>query len=650
MFGKILIANRGEIAVRVASTCRVMVIPTIAVYSEADRGALHTRETDEAVLVGPAEAARSYLDIDALIAAAKRTGADAVHPGYGFLSQNADFAEAVARAGLTFIGPPPGVHRMLGDKQGARRLMAAAGVPVVPGYDGDDKSDATLLAAAKSIGWPVILKPSRGGGGKGMRVVRKADDFASTLAASRREARAAFGDDRMVLERYVERPRHVEVQVLADAHGTLVHLFERECSIQRRHQKVVEETPSPTLKPERRAALWAAGLAAARAATYVNAGTVEFLLAPDGAFYFLEVNTRLQVEHPVTEATTGLDLVRLQIQVAAGEALPFRQEDVRSQGHALECRLYAEDPDEDDRPVPGRILHYAAPEGPGVRFDSGVATGSEVTVHYDPMLAKLVTWGRDRAEALQRLRAALRRTVVLGVTTNLARLQAIADHPAFEAGELHTGFIDEHLAGHRAPAEPPPEAVAAALAALGRSRPAPSSPEAAAPDPWETLGVWGRDNNKQPQRRGNADTSPPLPLTWGLEGLMKGGGSMTDPLGCGTFVWRDGDRVETFHCVRDRHVIHLFWRGAAYRIEEDGESSRSAHRPVSGALEAPMPGRVIAVRVAPGQAVTKGQELLVVEAMKMENALRAPREGVVKAVAARVGDMVSPGVVLVELE
>jgi 3-methylcrotonyl-CoA carboxylase alpha subunit len=489
LFAKVLIANRGEIAVRVARTCRVMGIPTVAVYSEADRGALHPREAGEAVLLGPAEAARSYLDIDALLAAAKRTGADAVHPGYGFLSQNADFAEAVARAGLTFIGPPPAVHRAMGDKQAARRRMAASGVPVVPGYDGDDQSDRALLAAAREVGWPVILKPTRGGGGKGMRVVRSGEDFLSALAASRREARGAFGDDRMVLERYLEKPRHVEVQVLGDAHGHLVHLFERECSIQRRHQKIVEETPSPALTPERRAALCAAGLAAARAASYVNAGTVEFLLAPDGAFYFLEMNTRLQVEHPVTEAITGLDLVRLQIQVAAGQALPFAQDEVRAQDHALECRLYAEDPDHDDRPAPGRVLHYAAPEGPGIRFDSGVAAGSEVTVHYDPMLAKLVTWGRNRDEAVQRMRAALRETVVLGVTTNLARLQAIVDHPAFRAGALHTGFIEEHLAAPAPPACPPPEAVAAAHAALQLGRTAPGSAEATA-DPWETLGPW----------------------------------------------------------------------------------------------------------------------------------------------------------------
>ena len=489
MFGKVLIANRGEIAVRVARTCRVMGLPTVAVYSEADRGALHTREADEAVLIGPAEAARSYLDVEALLAAARRTGADAVHPGYGFLSQSADFAEAVGRAGLTFIGPPAAVHRQMGDKQAARRLMAAAGVPVVPGYDGDEQADGTLLAAAGAIGWPVILKPSRGGGGKGMRVVRRAEDFASALAASRREAHAAFGDDGMVLERYVEKPRHVEVQVLGDGHGHLVHLNERECSIQRRHQKLVEETPSPALTTERRAALCAAGVAAARAADYVNAGTVEFLLAPDGAFYFLEVNTRLQVEHPVTEAVTGLDLVRLQIQIAAGDPLPFGQEDVRARGHGLECRLYAEDPDHDDRPAPGRILHLATPEGPGIRFDSGVATGSDVTVHYDPLLAKLVAWGSDRDEAVQRMRAALRRTVVLGVTTNLARLQAIVDHPAFAAGDLHTGFIDEHLAGRAIAADPPPEAVAAARAAVRLSRDAGCSPEIAS-DPWESLGPW----------------------------------------------------------------------------------------------------------------------------------------------------------------
>ena len=489
LFRKVLIANRGEIAVRVARTCRVMGIATAAVYSEADRGALHTRVADEGVPIGPAEAARSYLDIDRVVGAARTVGADAVHPGYGFLSQNPDFAEAVARAGLVFIGPPAEVHRRMGDKKGARRLMSAAGVVVVPGYDGDDQQDATLLAEAERIGWPVMIKPSRGGGGKGMRVVRSAAEFPSALLSARREARAAFGDDVVVLERYLERPRHVEVQVLADPHGHIEHLYERECSIQRRHQKVVEETPSPALSPERRRALCAVGVAAARAASYVNAGTVEFLLDQAGAFYFLEMNTRLQVEHPVTECVTGLDIVRLQIEVAAGR--PLAPDAVVARGHALECRISAEDPWNDDLPSPGRIVHYSAPDGPGVRVDSGVTTGSEVPVHYDPLLAKLITWGATRDESIERMAEALRRTVVLGVTTNLERLQAIVDHPAFRHGELHTGFLDEHLARmERAPC-PPVEALAAVAAALAASparvdgRPPPT-----AADPWRTLGGW----------------------------------------------------------------------------------------------------------------------------------------------------------------
>jgi 3-methylcrotonyl-CoA carboxylase alpha subunit len=493
-FRKVLVANRGEIAVRVARTCRAMGMASVAVYSDADREALHVREADEAVAIGPPEAARSYLDIDRIVEAGRTSGAEAVHPGYGFLSQNGDFAEAVARAGLTFVGPPAEVHRRMGDKQGARRLMSGAGVPVVPGYEGDDQTDDTLLAVADRLGWPVLIKPVRGGGGKGMRVARAPAVFLSELAASRREARAAFGDDRVVLERFVERPRHVEVQVLGDGYGTLVHLFERECSIQRRHQKVVEETPSPALDARARASLCAAGLSAARAAGYVNAGTVEFLLAPGGEFYFLEMNTRLQVEHPVTEAVTGLDLVRLQLEIAAGRPLPFTQERVATRGHALECRLYAEDPRRDDLPSPGTILHLSAPTGPGVRFDSGVETGSEVTVHYDPLLAKLVTWGADRAESIERMSAALSRTAVLGVATNHARLRAVLDHPAFRSGALHTGFLDEHLSGADSAACPPAAAVAAAVAALHRrpARPGPAGadPNAMTSDPWAALGPW----------------------------------------------------------------------------------------------------------------------------------------------------------------
>ncbi len=489
LFRKLLVANRGEIAVRVFRTCRELGIPSVAVYSEADRGARHVREADESVAIGPAEALRSYLSIDALLRAARETGAEAIHPGYGFLSQSGDFADAVKDAGLVFVGPPGDVHRLMGDKQAARRRMAAASVPVLPGYDGEAQDDARLLAEAERIGWPVLLKPARGGGGKGMRVVTRAEDMLAALAASRREARAAFGGETLLLERFVERSRHVEVQVVADAHGAVLHLGERECSIQRRHQKVVEETPSPALSAEARDELCRAGVAAARAASYLGAGTVEFLMAPDGRFYFLEMNTRLQVEHPVTEAITGLDLVRMQHEVAAGRALPLAQEQVTARGHAIECRLYAEDPARDDLPSPGRVLYLSEPQGPGIRVDSGLSTGSDVTVHYDPLLAKLVAWGQDRGEATGRMQAALRETVVLGVVTNLARLRAILEHPAFAAGELHTGFIEEHLSELGAPACPPPLAIAALAAALRQGSSGRGS-RLPVPDPWASLGPW----------------------------------------------------------------------------------------------------------------------------------------------------------------
>jgi len=487
LFRKVLVANRGEIAVRVMRTCRELGIATVAVYSEADRGARHVREADEAIPIGPAEALRSYLSTGALLKAARETGAEAIHPGYGFLSQNGDFADAVETAGLVFVGPPGAVHRLMGDKQAARRRMAAAGVPVLPGYDGDDQRDARLVAEAERIGWPVLLKPARGGGGKGMRVVRSSSEIEAALGASRREARAAFGSDTLLVERFVERSRHVEVQVVADAHGTVLHLGERECSIQRRHQKVVEETPSPALDGRRRRELCEAGVAAARAAGYRSAGTVEFLMAPDGGFYFLEMNTRLQVEHPVTEAVTGLDIVRLQLEVAAGEPLALRQGEVVSNGHAIECRLYAEDPSRDDMPSPGRVLALVEPSGPGIRVDSGVAKGSEVTVHYDPLLSKIVAWGGDRREATLRMREALGATVVLGVVTNLARLRAIVAHPAFAAGELHTGFIEEHAAALETPVAPPPLAVAALVLAL---RGGVRRGRRVLPDPWTRLGPW----------------------------------------------------------------------------------------------------------------------------------------------------------------
>jgi 3-methylcrotonyl-CoA carboxylase alpha subunit len=489
LFAKILVANRGEIAVRIMRTCRAMGIRTAAVFSEADATALHVREAGEAEPIGPAEPERSYLSIDALIAAARRTGCDAVHPGYGFLSQSGAFADAVAQAGLTFIGPPGDVHRRMGDKRASRRLMIDAGVPVLPGYEGDDSSDATLAVEAERIGWPLLVKPARGGGGKGMRVVRSADELLAARAASRREARGAFGDDSLILERYVERPRHVEVQVLADAHGGIVHVFERECSVQRRHQKVVEETPSPALSAAERRSLLEAGVAAARAAAYVNAGTVEFLLAPDGRFYFLEMNTRLQVEHPVTEMVTALDLVRLQIEIAAGRRLPFAQGDLLARGHSVECRVYAEDAERGDLPSPGRVLLAVWPEGPGIRVDAGIESGDDVPVHYDPLLAKVVALGRDREECLGRLSAALAATVVLGVETNLPRLRRLVAHPEFARGAVDTSFLERYEADLRWPSEAPPEAIAVAAAALTVGPPAKTA-AAAVPDPWATLGAW----------------------------------------------------------------------------------------------------------------------------------------------------------------
>jgi acetyl-CoA carboxylase biotin carboxylase subunit len=452
-FRKVLVANRGEIAVRILRSCRELGIATVAVCSEAERGALHAQLADEVVVIGPPPPLESYLRIDRILDAARQTGAEAIHPGYGFLAENQAFAAACSDAHLVYIGPPASVIAMMGEKTAARSLMEKAGVPVVPGgklpapaADGQMAPDQ-VRAAAKAVGYPLLVKAAFGGGGKGMRLVNSAAEIVDAAAAASREARKAFGDGTVYLEHYLERPRHIEFQVFADNHGQTVHLGERECSIQRRHQKIIEETPSPVMTPELRQRMGEAAVAAARAAGYVNAGTVEFLLAQDGSFYFLEMNTRLQVEHPVTEMVTGLDLVRVQIAVAAGEKLPWNQQQIVSRGHAIECRIYAEDPAHDFRPSLGQILLLREPSGPGIRVDSGVQQGDEVTMYYDPMIAKLIVHGADRRAAIERASCALRSYAVLGPRTNGPYLLAILAHPEFAAGRTHTGFLGEQLGG-----------------------------------------------------------------------------------------------------------------------------------------------------------------------------------------------------------
>lgn len=490
MFRKILIANRGEIAVRVARSCREMGIATVAVYSEADLSSPHLHAADEAVCIGPAPATDSYLNSGAILAAARQTGAQAIHPGYGFLSENAAFAKQVHEAGLTFIGPAPQSLSAVGNKIFARQTVAALGVPVIPALEQPSAEPAMLKEQVAALGYPLLIKAAAGGGGKGMRIVRSQDDLDEALAAARREAAAAFGEGTVYIERYLEKPHHVEVQVLGDQHGTLVHLGERECSIQRRYQKIFEETPSPAVSEQLRDEMTRAALTVARAAGYYNAGTVEFILDRQDRFYFLEVNARLQVEHPITELVTGLDLVREQIRIAAGEALGFGQDEVQPSGHACECRLYAEDPANGFLPAPGPVLAWQPPSGPGVRVDAGVELESQVSVYYDPLIAKLSTWGRDREQARQRMQAALRQCVVLGPITNGPFLLDLLAHPAFIAGHTHTGFLTDYFQNWQ-PDTGTHRSVAALAAALGRPRPAEATnAHTPPPSPWTQFGGW----------------------------------------------------------------------------------------------------------------------------------------------------------------
>jgi acetyl-CoA carboxylase biotin carboxylase subunit len=490
---RLLVANRGEIAVRIIRACREAGIESVAVYSDADAGALHVRIADRAERVGPAPPVESYLNIPALVAAARRSGADAVHPGYGFLSERAAFARACEEAGLVFVGPPADVIDRMGSKIAARALMDAAGVPVVPGATPDDQTDTGILSAAKAIGYPVLIKASAGGGGKGMRLARSEADAADAIPSARREAQTAFGDGTLYIERLIERPRHVEMQVFGDAHGNIVHLFERECSLQRRHQKVIEESPSPALTPATRASMGEAAVAAARAAGYRNAGTIEFLLEGDGDaahFYFLEMNTRLQVEHPVTEAVTGVDLVRAQLRVAAGEPLPWTQASLVQRGHAVECRIYAEDPRQQFLPQAGPLLRYREPSGPGIRVDSGTIEGDTVAVYYDPLLAKLIASAETREAAFDRAAAALRQFPILGIRTNVSLLCRLLDDPHVRHGTVHATYIDEHLEALTAGGDPPLAAVAAAAASASSRDAAGEGRTAASQDPWTALGPW----------------------------------------------------------------------------------------------------------------------------------------------------------------
>jgi len=643
MFHTILIANRGEIACRIIRTARRMGIRTIAVCSDADTGALHASMADAAYTIGPAHARDSYLNGATILAAAAASGAQAIHPGYGFLSENAGFAEACAAAGLVFIGPPAAAIRAMGSKSAAKTLMQQAGVPLVPGYHGDNQDPALLAVEAARIGYPVLIKASAGGGGKGMRVVERASEFDAALAVAKGEALASFGDDHVLVERYLTRPRHIEIQVFADSHGQTISLFERDCSIQRRHQKILEEAPAPGMAPGQRAEMGAAACAAARAVGYVGAGTVEFITEGAGTFYFMEMNTRLQVEHPVTEMVTGLDLVEWQLRVAAGEPLPPAP--AVPNGHAIEVRIYAEDPARDFMPATGTIAHLAWPApGPHVRVDGGVQQGDAVGVHYDPMLSKLIIWDETRALAVGRLQWALAQTALVGVRTNLDLLRQIAAHPAFAAGDLDTGFIARYADALLPVHDPAPRrAVLAVAEAIVRSQVA--APIDADPwSPWAQGGGWRLDSaavqtltllcggvthNVSAQQRG----------AWFLS--LDGVDSVAD-----------GPMLDGV-----RQVIDVVRQGPVWTAVVDGRNwpftladplaPTPATAVVADRLLAPMPGRIVETRVAPGDAVAENDVLIVLEAMKVQMRLVAPRPGIVASIRVQAGDLVQDGMELV---
>jgi 3-methylcrotonyl-CoA carboxylase alpha subunit len=660
MLSKILIANRGEIACRIIRTARKMGIATVAVYSEADAGALHVEMADEAVLIGSAAASESYLKVDAILDAARRTGADAIHPGYGFLSENPDFVEKVEKAGLIFIGPSAKAIRAMGLKDAAKALMEKANVPVVPGYHGEAQDLVVLAGKANEIGFPVLIKARAGGGGKGMRKVDIQADFPAALSSARREAKASFGDDRVLVEKYVATPRHIEIQVFGDTHGNVVHLFERDCSAQRRHQKVIEEAPAPDMPEDMRAAMGAAAVAAAKAIGYSGAGTVEFIVdASDGLkadkFWFMEMNTRLQVEHPVTELITGLDLVEWQIRVAAGETLPMRQDELSINGHAVEARIYAEDAEKGFLPAVGRLMHLEFPDG-DIRVDAGVRAGDEITPFYDPMIAKVIAHGKTRTEALGKLAGALGRTEIAGTVTNTAFLARLCRDADFAAGRLDTGLIDRNIASLTERVSAPDAIVALAVLAASGMVP----PEGADRGGVSGIGpfeIWGSpmrsvtlevneaQHDFRVQREGGS--------AWRIAGsglqsadvLLKAVGYRHDE-----WAFRADGVTQRCRLVQSRTEVAVFHEGLTHRFAKPQGSRADDLASGGDQVVSAMPGIIKQVLVAQGQEVKSGEAMVIMEAMKMEMTLSAPRDGVVAEVLVSVGVQVSDGVSLVMLQ
>ena len=663
MFTKILIANRGEIACRVIKTAHRMGIRTVAVYSEADAGARHVRLADEAVCIGAPAPRESYLLVDKIIGAALATGAQAIHPGYGFLSENEEFAEACAKNGLVFIGPPVFAIRAMGSKSEAKKLMEKAGVPLTPGYHGDQQEPDFLKQQADAIGYPVLIKAAAGGGGKGMRAVNKSEEFLDALASCKREAQSSFGDQHVLIEKYLQRPRHIEIQVFGDSHGNCVYLFERDCSVQRRHQKVLEEAPAPNMTPARRAAMGKAAVDAAQAVGYVGAGTVEFIVNQDGTFYFVEMNTRLQVEHPVTEMITGLDLVEWQLKVGSGETLPLRQEQLVIRGHALEARIYAEDPDKGFLPSIGKLIHLAPPaETLHVRVDTGVEQDDEISPHYDPMIAKLIVWDETRERALARMLQALADYRVVGVSNNIGFLARVVACPAFAQADLDTGLIERERAFlFPETLEPPAEAwLVAALAELIRDQQYAAAEATASRDPfspWHARDGWRLNGNARREIKLRAGEVEKV-VNAGYAGdsfTLEFEGQRTTASGRFTAsselrVDLGGRRINVT-VVSANGKRHVFIDGVSFIFAAiDPLFHAGSGGGAEGGLTAPMPGKVIALIAAVGARVEKGAPLLILEAMKMEHTIAAPAAGTVNSFCFNVGEQVNDGAELVEFE